>query len=274
VWSWGSLYADGSNDNNTSPVQVSGLSGITYVAAGKGDGPQLYLQDGVGGNWGGYHNLAVSSPIPPPTITNPQNNTYDTDGSISVSGSAQAGSTVELFDGATSTGKTTTADSSSGAWSIDLSGVSEGAHTYSAKYAASNTAPASNSVTVTVDKTAPKVPDGYKYPASGATKVPLNTTVNATFSERIDPKTLVTTPKDPANPNVGTSTTFTLVKYGTTTPISAEVGYDDYSNSSWLTPSSNLDRNTKYTVKLTSGVKDLAGNTLVPYTWSFTTSSR
>src|SRR5215208_3311948 len=65
----------------------------------------------------------------PPTITSPQNNSYDTDGSFSVSGSAEASSTVELFEGTASRG-TTKADSSSGAWSIALSGLSEGAHTY------------------------------------------------------------------------------------------------------------------------------------------------
>src|SRR5215217_7202579 len=94
----------------------------------------------------------------PPTITSPQNNSYDTDGSFSVSGSAEASSTVELFEGTTSRG-TIKADSTSGAWSIDLSGVSEGAHTYTAKAtdAAGNTSSASDSITVTVDKTAPKV---------------------------------------------------------------------------------------------------------------------
>jgi len=93
----------------------------------------------------------------PPTITSPQNNSYDKVGSFSVSGSAEAASTVELFEGTTSTGKTTLADSSSGAWSIDLGGVSEGTHTYSAKAkdAAGNTSSASNTVTVTVDNTPP-----------------------------------------------------------------------------------------------------------------------
>ena len=97
----------------------SGLSGVKDVAGG------------LGGASEGYHNLALSSAIPPPT-TNPQRNTYDSDGFFSVSGSAQAGSTMELFEGTTSEGSTQ-ADFSSGAWSIDLSDVSEGAHTYSAK---------------------------------------------------------------------------------------------------------------------------------------------
>jgi large repetitive protein len=123
-------------------VRVGGLSGVKDVAGG------------LGGASEGYHNLALSSAIPPPTITNPQGNTYDSDGFFSVSGSAQAGSTVELFEGTTSEGSTQ-ADFSSGAWSIDLSEVSEGAHTYSAKAkdAEGNTSSASSSVTVTVEKT-------------------------------------------------------------------------------------------------------------------------
>jgi hypothetical protein len=39
----------------------------------------------------------VSAALSPPNITSPQSNTYDNDGSFSVSGSAERGSTVELF---------------------------------------------------------------------------------------------------------------------------------------------------------------------------------
>jgi hypothetical protein len=78
------------------------------------------------------------------------------DGSFSISGSAEAGSTVELLEGTTS--RDTTKASSSGAWNIPLSGVSEGAHTYfaRAKDAAGNTSSASNSVTVRVDTASPE----------------------------------------------------------------------------------------------------------------------
>ena len=160
VWTWGEWHSgntggidDCCTTYNKSPVQVGGLSGITYVVAGMRISP--------------YHNLAVSSdsPLPPgdsqppsaPTITSPQDNSYDKDGSFSVSGTAEAASTVELFEGTTSKG-TTTADSSSGAWSIALSGVSDGSHTYTARAtdAASNTSPASNSVTVKVDSAPPQ----------------------------------------------------------------------------------------------------------------------
>jgi probable HAF family extracellular repeat protein len=97
-----------------------------------------------------------------PTITSPQNNSLipaDSYGSFSVSGSAEPGSTVELFEGTTSK-DTQKADPATGAWSIPLSWVSEGTHTYSAKAkdAAGNTSSASNTVTVTVDTQAPSAP--------------------------------------------------------------------------------------------------------------------
>jgi len=214
--------------------------------------------------------VTVDKPPAPPTITSPQNNTSDADGSFSVSGSAQAGSTVELFDGAETWPEsfrvskgTTKADSSTGAWSIDLSGVSEGPHTYSAKATdTGGTSSASNFVTVTVEDTTAPTVSGVS-PAPGATKVARNICPIVTFSEKIDPTTL-------------TASTVTLVKYGTTTPISTRMELYDWPNQTGtsLCPSSNLAARTKYTVKLTSGVKDLAGNALVAYSWSFTTGSQ
>src|SRR5215213_10055145 len=148
----------------------------------------------------------------PPTITSPQNNSYDTDGSFSVSGSAEASSTVELFEGTTSRG-TIKADSTSGAWSIDLSGVSEGAHTYTAKAtdAAGNTSSASDSITVTVDKTAPKV-DSVLPKEDATTGVAPGVNVTAIFSEGMRDASL--------------KSAFKLYKKGTTTALGATVSYD------------------------------------------------
>src|SRR5829696_6542765 len=94
-----------------------------------------------------------------PEISSPADNSSNNDGNVTVSGTAASGSTVELFDGATSKG-TTQADAG-GSWSKALSGVSDGSHTYTAKAtdAAGNTSAASNSRTVvvqTVDTTAPE----------------------------------------------------------------------------------------------------------------------
>jgi probable HAF family extracellular repeat protein len=184
----------------------------------------------------------------PPTITSPQNNSYDSDGSFSVSGSAEASSTVELFEGITSKG-TTTADSSSGAWSIDLSGLSDGSHTYTAKAkdAAGNTSSASNSVTVTVDKTPPKV-DTVVPTEDATTGVAPGDDVTATFSEGMQVASV--------------KSAFKLYKKGTTSALAASVSYAGASRTATLNPSSNLKRGTTYKAVVSVGAQDLAGNSL------------
>src|ERR671921_7876 len=93
-----------------------------------------------------------------PAITNPADNSYDTDGNFTVSGTAEANSTVELFEGTTSKGTTQT--DAQGNWSKQLTSVGEGSHTYTAKAtdAAGNTSAASNSRTVIVDTIPPDAP--------------------------------------------------------------------------------------------------------------------
>ena len=185
------------------------------------------------------------------TITSPGNNSYDTDGSFSVSGNAPAGSTVELFEGTTSRG-TTKADSSSGAWSIALSGLSEGAHTYTARAtdAAGNTSSASNSVSVTVDKSAPKVDSVV--PQEDATRVARGVDVTATFSEGMQAASV--------------KSSFKLYKKGTTTALTASVSYDAESRKATLNPfgtsTTLLTKGVTYKAVVSTGAKDLAGNSL------------
>jgi hypothetical protein len=100
-------------------------------------------------------------------------------------------------------------------------------------------------------------------PNSGARKVSRGTDVKATFSEDIDPATL-------------TTSTFTLVKSSSTTPISASVKYDSTSRTATLNPygssSTNLKRCTSYKATVKSGVEDKAGNPLgSDNAWSFKT---
>jgi hypothetical protein len=202
-----------------------------------------------------------------PTITSPQNNSYDTDGSLSVSGNAEAGSTVELFEGTTSKG-TTKADSSSGAWSIALSGLSDGSHTYTAKAkdATGNTSSASNSVTVKVDTTQPMV---NSTTPSGAMPVARGTNLTATFSEKMGASTVNTT-------------TFKLFKVnsdGTQTQITdVVVSLSSDGLKATLNPfgakTTLLARSTKYKGVITTGTEDLAGNPLAQEkSWTFTTKS-
>jgi alpha-galactosidase len=79
------------------------------------------------------------------------------------------------------------------------------------------------------------------------------------------------------NPATISTTTFTLVLQGTTTPIGATVAYDNTSFTATLTPSAILQAGKVYTATIkgtSSGVKDASNNALAAdKVWSFTTSS-
>jgi hypothetical protein len=92
-------------------------------------------------------------------------------------------------------------------------------------------------------------------PAAGATGVPVNTTVTATFSEPVQAGTVSLTLKDPG---------------GTTVPGGA--GYDAASRTATFTPSAALAPSTTYTATA-SGAADLSGNVMAPVSWSFTTAA-
>jgi hypothetical protein len=90
-----------------------------------------------------------------PTITSPADNSSSTQASINISGTAEAGATVQLFDGTSAL--TTTTASGAGTWSTTAT-LADGQHTLTAKAvdAAGNTSDASAAVHVTVAATAPE----------------------------------------------------------------------------------------------------------------------
>ncbi len=140
---------------------------------------------------------ADTTPPDAPVITTPAADGYDLDGDLTIAGSAEAGSTVELFDGATSKGTTT---ATGGTWSIALTGVADGVHVYTAKAtdAAPNTSPASTARTITVDTVDPTVTD--RSPLADATGVAVDVTVTAELSEALDPATVTATSVTLAGP--------------------------------------------------------------------------
>ncbi len=95
-------------------------------------------------------------------------------------------------------------------------------------------------------------------PANGATGVPLNNTIAATFSKAMDPQTITAATVTVGAPgNVAVSGTVAYV--GTTMTFS---------------PASALAPNTVYTLKITTGADDLAGNALGgDFSSSFTTGA-
>jgi Ice-binding-like/Bacterial Ig-like domain len=102
-------------------------------------------------------------------------------------------------------------------------------------------------------------------PASVAVNVPIDMTVNATFSTAMDPTTI-------------TNATFTLARTGVGgAPVEGTVSYDSASQIATFTPLTNLASNTQYTATISNLVTDLSGNALgngsTPNPWSFTTSA-
>lgn len=94
-------------------------------------------------------------------------------------------------------------------------------------------------------------------PSNNATGVAVNTSITATFSEAMNASTI----------NTGTFTVRT-----DTTPISGMVTYSG--TTATFIPSGNLNYNTTYIATITTGVRDVAGNSMASeYVWSFTTSS-
>ena len=202
----------------------------------------------------------LDTTVDAPTITSPAEGRRVNSGSFTVSGTAEAGTTVKLFEGTVSRG--TAAYSSSGNWSVALSGVSEGSHSYTAKATdrMGYTSGASSARTVIVDMTAPMVTSVS--PVAGATGVLPSTNVSASFSEAMDEASVEKTSSTTGNP-----TTFTLAMQtttGTTAPIPAKVAYVQTATSqkAILDPTSDLRLGATYVAKVTSVAKDQAGNRL------------
>src|SRR5439155_22071536 len=88
--------------------------------------------------------------------------------------------------------------------------------------------------------------------------VAINQSIAVTFSEAMDPAT------------IGTNS-FLLTGPGETA-VSGTVDYDVASKTATFTPANDLTPNAIYTVTLTTGARDLAGNALTAdLVWSFTT---
>ncbi len=103
-------------------------------------------------------------------------------------------------------------------------------------------------------------------PSDGAMGVPLNQAVNATFSEPMNPATILA-------PN-----TFTLAVAGTGgASVPGTVSYDATNNIATFTPLANLTASTSYTATITSAATDVAGNPVAAGTtanpWTFTTGT-
>jgi hypothetical protein len=91
-------------------------------------------------------------------------------------------------------------------------------------------------------------------PAAGATGVAASTGVSATFTEDLQPGTA------------------SIAVSGPTGAVTGSTGYSSGARTLTFTPSSPLAASATYTATVSSA-RDLAGNTMTPVTWSFTTAA-
>jgi hypothetical protein len=105
-----------------------------------------------------------------------------------------------------------------------------------------------------VDATRPTVTSVK--PAAGATGVKPGANMVANFSEKVT--------------NVST-TTVKLYRKGSSKPVAAKVTLSSTKRYVVVNPKRDLARGTKYTVKLSTGIRDLSGLSLVAKSWSFKT---
>jgi hypothetical protein len=108
-----------------------------------------------------------------------------------------------------------------------------------------------------VDSSAPTV--STTFPADSAIDVAVNSNITATFSEAMDPATIV-------------GANFTVTDG--VTPVSGTVTYDSPNKKAIFAPAANLAVSTLYTATITTGVTDLAANAqAADKVWTFTTAS-
>jgi len=98
-------------------------------------------------------------------------------------------------------------------------------------------------------------------PATDATGVSRAANYSITFSEAV---TGIPT-------TAAASTSFTIKNTSTGVAFASVAGYNTSSRVATLNPTGTLLPNTQYTITVTNGVKDIAGNTLTTYSRNFTT---
>jgi hypothetical protein len=112
----------------------------------------------------------------------------------------------------------------------------------------------------TFTTTAPPPAVTSTVPASGASNVPLNQKISATFNTAMAASTITA------------AGTFTVAKTTGGTAVAGAVTYDSASDTAIFTPTAALTASTQYTATVTTAAQSTQGNALpANYAWSFTT---
>jgi len=202
----------------------------------------------------GSQAFTVNSGAPTLTSVSPSSGAQGQAVSVTLTGTLfAAGSTVALSGTGITVSNTVVVSSTSitATFTIALS-----APTGAQNVTVTNASGPSGTQTFTVTGFAPTVT--FTNPANGATSIPINRKIAATFSKAMDPTTI-------------TAATFTLVG---TTNIAGTVSYNAANNVATFAPTGNLTASTTYTATITATAKDLSGTSLAsPFVWTFTTGA-
>jgi len=94
--------------------------------------------------------------------------------------------------------------------------------------------------------------------SNGETGVPVNVSITAVMSEAMEVSTV-------------NEDTFRLLKNGS--PVNGDVKFNQVTLTAEFVPDADLIKGADYTAEITSGAKDLSGNSLSEHSWSFTTGN-
>jgi hypothetical protein len=134
------------NFNGTNPTYTGNVN----------DGAALAATLNTSGNTGGGTTAPPVQPTPNAPVISSGNH-VTSDNTVTLNGTALAGSTVTIYDGATKLGTTTVA--SSGVWSYTTAALADGKHSLTATDTSSGkTSVASSAASITVDTHAPVAP--------------------------------------------------------------------------------------------------------------------
>ncbi len=206
--------------------------------------------------------FTVDTVDPSSSITDPSEGARIRGASYTISGtSSDTDSQVSLVEVSTDGGSTWNPATNTGTnfstWEYSWTLPADGSYNLKsrAQDTAGNTETPSAGITVTVDNTPPTVTSTD--PLEGQTEVAVSTTINATFSEEMDATSIDTS---------------TFLLHDGVTYVTGTVTYDSPSTTATFSPSAALATDTTYTATVTTGVKDVAGNSMVSdKVWSFTT---
>ena len=176
-----------------------------------------------------------------------------------------SGTSVTLKQGTTTVAATVTYNATTRVATLTPSAALVADRTYTVALSAAIKDVAGNPITAKTWTfiTGPRPTVTAKTPASAATGVSRTANATATFSEAVTG--IPTTAAASAN--------FTIKQTSTGTAFASVASYNATTRVATLNPTGTLLANTQYTVTLSSGVKDAAGNPLTALSWTFTTGA-